>query len=321
MRRLWSILLCFALLFPLLVLPTQAEDSLEQQISKFMKDHKLSEENFSLSYRCGNETYSFHAQRMLPAGALWMLPLHMYFCEQESMGAYEPEYEWSEEFTIGGLTLKECRYESLLLGRQTVALAMQDHLGGHRSFKIAVNEAFGHLSESQITEDYLTGNYYSVQFWMNCFRELTDHPEIYDDLNRNYSILQTADALAGYSRSYNLFQLQGEEEGWVTAMAKVWTAEPYLLVCSVRSQEADALLAELNGLICDYTVQTHTPETPHTVPTTEEQDLSVTVNKTDHTGEKLRWIGFAVGGALLLVALVAVPVLLRRRNRDDEYYD
>ena len=321
MRRLWSLLLCFALLFGLLVLPTRAADSLEQQISKFMEDHKLSEENFSLSYSSGNETYSFHADRMLPAGQLWMLPLHMYFCEQESMGAYEPEYEWSEEFTIGGLTLKECRYESLLQGNETAALSMQDYLGGHRSFKLAVNEAFGHLNESQITENYLTGNYYSARFWMNCFRELTDHPGIYDDLSRNYSIVQTADALAGFDRHYAVFQLRGEEDGWVTAMAKVWTAEPYLLVCSIRSPEADALLAELNGLICDYTAQSYDPEAQFTTPTTENQDLSITVEKTDHTGEKLRWIGFAVGGALLLVALVAVPVLLRRRKQDDEYYD
>lgn len=325
MRRLWSIFLCLVLLLSLLpAVPVGATGSLEQQIGLFIKENHLSEENFSLSYynNYTGEACAYNADLLLPAGRLWMLPLHMYFCEQESMGAFDPSFERPlEEFTIHGLTLKECRYESLILGREEVAQSMREHLGSQSGFKRLVNEAFGHLPDEQLTETFLSGDHFTATFWMNCFRELTGKPVVYDDLTRNYTVLQTADALAGYSRSFAVFQVRGEEDGWLTALAKVWTPEPYILVCSIRDKDGDRLLSELNDLVCSYVEQQTSTAQQQTTLSTEIRDLSVATDKKAHSANMLRWIGVAVGGALVLAALIALPIwLIRRKREHNDYY-
>lgn len=326
MRRLWSVLICLLLLLSLLPVPSaEAASTIEQQIGLFIEQNKLSPENFSLSYynATTGESCAYNPDAMIPAGSLWMLPLHMYFSEQESLGVYDPSFDRpADEFTIAGLTLKECRYESLLLGRENVALAMRDYLGGHESYKLLVNEAFGHLPEKTLNRDYLGGNCFNVTFWMNCFRELTEHPMTYDDLNRNYTILQTADALAGYGRGFTIYQLRGEEDGWITAMAKVWGSEAYSLVCSIRADvDGDRLLGELNRLVCDFVEEQADLSQRITIATTEMRDLSVATDNHNQAGEMLRWIGIAIGGALGVAALIALPVWIIRRRKDDVYYD
>lgn len=325
MRRLWTWLLCLSLLLGLLpVLPAEAAELLEQQLDLLLEEHNISKEDLSLSFydTADNESYRLAADRMIPAGKLWMLPLHMYFCEQESLGAYEPTNALpEEEFRINGLNLKECRYQSVALGKEEVAMSMRDYLGGNQNYKILVNEAFGHLDQALLTQDFLSGNGFSADFWMNCLRELTDHPEIYDDLSRNYSMIQSKDALAGFSRSCAVFQVCGEEEGWLTAIAKVWAASPYLLVVSLPAEAgAKDFLAELNDLVYSYVFQKE--GTGHsTLPSSEAHDLSIHTENTDHRQQKLRWMGFAVGGLIMVVALVAIPLWLRRRKGEDEYYD
>lgn len=325
MRRLWTWLLCLSLLMGLLpVLPVEASESLEQQLALLLQEHDISKEDLSLSfYDTGDgESFRLASDRMIPAGKLWMLPLHMYFCEQESLGVYETTHEvLEEEFRINGLTLKECRYQSLALGKEEVAASMRDHLGGNQNFKVLVNEAFGHLDQALLTQDYLSGNSFSADFWMNCLRELTDHPEIYDDLSRNYSMIQTKDALAGFSRSSTVFQICGEEAGWLTAIAKVWAGSPYLLAVSVPAEEgAKDFLADLNDLAYGYVFQKE-GSSQATLPSSEPHDLSIYTENTNHRQQKLRWMGFAVGGLIVVIALVAIPLWLRRRKGEEEYYD
>lgn len=325
MRRLWTWLLCLSLLMGLLpVLPAEASELLEQELDLLLQEHDLAKADLSLSFydTADGESYRLAADRMIPAGKLWMLPLHMYFCEQDSLGAYEPSNELlEEEFRINGLNLKECRYQSVTLGKEEVAMSMRDYLGGNQNFKVLVNEAFGHLDQALLTQDFLSGNCFSPDFWMNCLRELTDHPEVYDDLSRNYSMIQTKDALAGFSRSSAVFQICGEEEGWLTAIAKVWADSAYLLVASVPAEAgAKAFLADLNDLIYSYVSRKESSHTA-TLPSSEAHDLSIHTGNTDHRQQKLRWMGFAVGGLIVVVALVAIPLWLRRRKGEEEYYD
>ena len=323
MRRLLCVLVC-ARLFVGLLPVVQGADSLEQEIQLFLESNELQENQLSLSYynTVTGEGYELNPDAMLPAGALWMLPLHMYYCEQESLGAYEVDVtRLEEEFTINGYTLAQSRYRTLLLDDEALALAMRDQIGGHSTFKQTVNEAFGHLPPDTLEDSFLTGNCFNVRFWMNCLQELTLHPEVYQDLTRNYTLIQTADALAGGTHGRSLFQIRGEEDGCITALGRVNATQPFLVACTVPSQDGgDALLAELCELLCRYT-----EENGELVPQMETErnssgNLAVSNLPRNRTGEMLRWIGIALGAALLLALLIAVPVWIRRR-RDDIYYD
>lgn len=330
MRRLCCLLLCALLILALLPVPAaRGADSLDLQVGNFLSENGLATSDFSLSYynTITGETCNYNADAMVPGGSLWMLPLHMYYCEQEILGAFEDAYEPpEEEFTINGYTLKECRYRSLLLEDLAQAIAMRDLIGSHSSFKQAVNEAFGHLEQESLPNEFLTENNFSTHFWMGCLEELYLHPEIYDDLLRNYTLIQTADALAGGAHSYTLFQIRAEEEGYVTALATVQAPQPFLIACSVAVEAGgDAVLAQISDLICSYIEESAalSPSTGATLGSTPvpSGNLIVSAPPRNHTRDMLLWIGIALGAALGIALLVAIPIWIHRRRRDDIYYD
>ena len=314
----------FAVLYALVVLlllpllpKAEAVAAPEDQILLFMETNGLSNENFSLSYYniATGESYSFNPDAMLPAGSLWLLPLHMYYCEQESLGVFEPDVTKLEEaYTIGGYTLAESRYRTLLLEDSALAQTMQNQLGGYSAYKQKVNEAFGHLPQETLTETFLSDNCFSARFWMACLQELTLHPEIYQDLLRNYSLIQTKDGLAGGAVRYSMLQFRGEEDGYTTALGQINASMPFLLVCSVPSKESNALLAQLCDIFCQYTEESEIPA-QETIPEREPSvDMAVSTLPQQQMRELFRWVGIALGAALLLALLIAIPIRLRRRR-------
>lgn len=322
MRRFFCLFLSVLLLLPCLP-KAEAAVSPEEQILQLLEASGLTQDELSLSYYniASGESYSFNSDAMLPAGSLWLLPLHMYYCEQESLGVFEPDVSRLEEaYTIGGYTLAESRYRTLLLEDSALAQTMQDQLGGYTAFKQKVNEAFGHLPPEAMTEQFLSDNCFSARFWIACLQELTLHPEIYQDLLRNYSLLQTKDGLAGGTNGRPLLQFRGEEKGITTVLGQINASAPFLLVCSVPSKESDTLLAQLCSLFCQYAEEGETiPVYPTETKREPSENMAVSTLPQDHMRELLRWVGIALGAALLLALIIAIPLRLRRRHHDEDY--
>ncbi len=327
MRRLFCLILCLTLLSGMVfAVETSDEDTLSSRIQEFIVANGLNGSNFALSYFNSDtgESYSFNQNAYFPAGDLWKLPLHMYYYEQDSLGAYDPPPEDpTYVFTIGDMTLGECHYRSIILGDNEVALKMREALGSHDQFKLTVNEAFGHVSEEYLTEEFYQENKFSTQFWINALQAVSSQTDLFQDMMRNYNMVQTADGFATYGKAYPLVHIRGEEDGFICDVGEISGPETYLLACCV-SEEAggDAVLAEINALICTYVEECADVTELSGGDTFVRGDAAMTVVSAGNNDKNaaLVWIGIALGGALVLAGILALTFWIFRRRRED-YYD
>lgn len=326
MKRILCLLIC------LFLLCGQAfavdNDSLKARLEEFMQENDLNEKNFSMSYYnlSTGESYAFNDKEFLPVGTVWTLPMHMHYYEQEALGAFDPPPERPDDvYMIGGLTLEDCRYHSIVRSDADISLKMRAELGTLAQYQQLVNEEFGHIDESALPEAYLTSLCYSAEFLMNCLRELAAHPEVFRSLSKNYSLVQTGSGFAAYGKPYDLVHILGEEDGMLCDVGSVSAPQPYLLVCFLSVDGAESLLAQLNSLLCRYVEDTAGSATvPETSQPTGRSDSDFAVARTnpnDHSAV-IRWIGIALGAAVGLSLVISLAVwLVRRRREENEPFD
>ncbi len=340
MRRVFCIVLCLLMLSSY---ATAAKDeSLEGQLNNFMYENGLNEENFALSYFnvSNGSFYNFNENAFFNAGELWVLPLHMYYCSEEYHGAFlpaenDPDYKNPDyEYKINGMTLDTCRTESILKRNKTVNEAMRNEV---MRYYDEINEKFGHIDPDILPQSYYTDNCYSTQFLMNCMKELETRPEIYADLIRLYNMLPQSDGFKSDEEpltNKTTFQIRGEENDIICAVAEVNTTKPYLLVCFVsREAGGDQILAKINALICSYieSASNNGAQTDSSVEGINRPDGSFQVNTNDNVGNSgthalgvnrtdasfqivennpnqfggiVKWLLIAFGGAIALAVLL-----------------
>ena len=334
MRRIICVLICLALLSSFAVAAKQ--EPLADQISNFMEINGLNEENFALSYfnTKNGEKYSFNQEAFFPVGDVWTLPLHMYYCLEESRGAFlpeenDPEYDNENyEYKIDGKNLGTCRTESILNGNKEINQAMRAEV---KQYAVAINEEFGYTDAERLPDSYFTDNCYSTHFLMNCMQALENdiNGEKYGEIIRLYA--QRPSSNEGFKSDglpltqRTTIQIRGEEDSMVCAVAEVEAKNPYLLVCFVSKEAGgDRIMAELNALICEYNGGS-------SISTTDESktdnsgrstaDLKMTGKTSNDFSGLWKWMLYALGGAVILaVVLYTVDILLKyikRRGRRD----
>lgn len=319
MRRIFAVLLC---LFLLLSQAAAAEgDSLETTLNGYMQEKGLTEENFAISYYnpATEEQFQFNEKEFFPAGKVWTLPLHMYFCQEESRGTFDPPVDNPDfVYTIDGKTLEECRQKSIFENDRETDKQMYQEVGTFHQYQITVNDRFGHVEET--TRDFLNKRIYSTEFLMNCLKELVKNSDVYGNLMREFAQVQTSDALNGYSRPYAMTQVRGEAEGMICAVANVTAPESYLVAAFVSENAGgDEILAEVNDLICRH-VEEHAgipKETTasHTAERRSDTDFQVSAAEKAPQTQVLQWIGIAFGAVAALALLIWLIVFLCRRIR------
>lgn len=319
MKRIICMMLCLLLLCGQVF--AAKTNTVEDVIRTFIAENGLNESNFSVSYyntKTG-EGYAYNDDAFFAAGALWTLPLHMYYYEQETKGAFEPTMENPEEFTINGMTLADCRYRSIILTDEATSEAMRTALGGVEQYQELINSLYGKLDRESLPAEYWQGTAYSAKFMMNCLRTISARPEQFGDMMANYRIAQKADAFAGFQKSYTVVQVRGEADGFVCAAAEITAPQPYLLVAFVSEKAGgDALLSKLNETVCAYVEEQFgiAPTEAPTEPTTgrNASDYYIGQDRIEKDNSTLTdWFvtAFAVAGAVAVV-LIAILLIWRR---------
>ncbi len=323
-KLLYRITCClFCLLLTMQFFSAAPAESLETEISKFMIHQGLDASNFSMSYYnpVSGESYAFNQDIFLPIGKLRFLPTHMYFYEEETRGTFEPETPEEPEFTIGELTLDDCRYHSIILSEDGISEKMQAQIGTTSQYLELVNQRYGMLDPQALPTEYWNGKVLSMRFLMNCIQKISSQPELFTGLMSNYSMVQKADAFANGSVSYPIVQIRAEDDGYVTAIAEVSAAQNFLLAASVKTVSGgDAVLGKLNQIICDYLLET-----------TEQNGDSVVIQSTavqntpnyyigeerlEKDGTLDRWliVSFGIAGVISLIGIV-VWLIWRSQHR------
>ncbi len=319
MKRVLCVCLCLCLLLCAFCVPaaaTSADDEpnmLKNKGDQFVKEKGLTEEDFAVYFYnpATREEYVYNENAFLPVGNDWILPLHMYYYEHETLGDFEPDFEHPDEiYTIEGMTLEKCRYRSIINGEDEVSRQMRDNLGSPDQYLALINEQYGHVAVEDLPVSYYRDNCYSATFLMNCLKRVSAYPELYQDMMKNFSLVQTDDGFAAYDRPYNLVHIRGEQDGFICDLAEVSAPDTYLLVC-FASEDAggDTLLAEVNSLFCNYVEQTYNIE-QNTAPTGGDRQRSdsdfepVSLGKyTANKRSMIKWIliSLALGGVVAAI--------------------
>lgn len=328
MQTFLSRILCFLFCLLLCIQPFSAAPeegpvgSLEEEIKTFLITQGLDASNFSMSYYnpVSGESYSYNADVYLPVGRLRFLPTHMYFYEEETKGTFQPQGEEDPEYTIGGMTLEECRYHSIFLGEESVSEKMQAQIGNTGQYLELINQRYGLQQPETLPKAYWEGKSLSMTFLMNCIQTVSSRPELFTGMMSNYSMVQKSDAFACGSVSYPIVQIRGEEEGYVTAIAEVSAPQNFLLAASVKtSSGGDQILGKLNETICSYVLASMGEEyedSPETTIPNDAPKYYVGEERMAVDGTLNRWLllSFAIAGGLALIGIV-VWLVWRSRHR------
>lgn len=330
MKRVLCLLLCLLILCLLCAQVAADEpDLLKNRGDQFVKEKGLTEEDFAVYFydtRTSAE-YVYNETAFLPVGYDWILPLHMYYYEQETLGAFNPPIERPDEiYTIGGMTLEKCRYRSIINAEEEVSRQMRDNLGSSEQYLALINDKYGHIAAEELPDSYYRNNCYSAAFLMNCLKQVSNYPELYQDMMKNFSLVQTDDGVAAYDRPYNVVHIRGEQDGFICDVAEVSAPDTYLLVC-FASEDAggDRLLAEVNAMFCKYVEELNDVQQATAATGGERQrndtDFQVASLGNDHKSALYTWIGIALAGAAVVAAIIILIIrfLLRRSaRREDE---
>lgn len=329
MRRVFSGLLCLLLLCTWVMaaeVSVEADTSIRTQMQRFISEHHLDSSNFSVTYYNpeSGESYYYNKDTLFPAGELWELPLHMYYYQLEEEGLLlPPEDDPMGEYTIGEMTLEECRYLSLIQGDRAITIKMRNEIGNYNRFKTELNERIGHCEPALLQDDFYTSNYFPGQFWMNCLKELAENGHTYGELMRNYQLVQPQRGFAAINRDYPMVHIFSEEEGFVCALGEITGPETFFLFCTVsESAGGEDTLIALTETVCRYVEESagiSYAEESNAASTDGGSDLSV-VSKTDHS-QAFRWILISLGAVLALGLIIGFVCWLIRRSREDFIYD
>lgn len=264
LRRSAALLLALSLLLSLLCMPVCAQatvsDSavldeaapdtrtLEQLMDDLRAAYALDETNFSISYynTVTGESYAWNDTCFMLAGSTYKLPLNLYYYQLEQAG------ELSPESSIGGTTLANAHYRSIVNFENEISHAMIDAIGSFPAYKQAMRKYFT-MTDDEIDPVYYVDNHYCVRMMMEVLQYLYEHAADYPEL-LSYLLLACPDMY--FKRDvteYDIAHKYGSYSGYENDVGIIYASQPFLLAVYTCSVGGEAICAQLARELTDYT--------------------------------------------------------------------
>lgn len=258
--RMLTVLLA-ALLTLLLAVPAMAveeqapSEELTALMEQFLSDYGLNENNFSVCYRntVTGETYRYNDTAFMVAASTYKLPLNLYYYELEQSG------ELSPDSYVGGMTLSDAHYQSLVWSNNDVSIDMLYNLGNFRTYKEKMRKYFT-MEDSEIDSVYYGDNYYCTSMMLDALSYLYDNREQFSQMIDYMKQAQPGQYFDRYMDEYEVAHKYGyfvDDDKGVTAVNDtgiVYTAEPFLLaVYTANAPGGEEVVAQACRLLADYT--------------------------------------------------------------------
>ncbi|MGN1002533.1 MAG: serine hydrolase [Oscillospiraceae bacterium] len=223
----------------------------DEIMAAFMEENGLTEENFSMGwYNTGTgESWYFNADRFLPAGSMYKLPLNMEFERRLNEGLLSPDD------LVGGYKVETAMYLSLVYSDNEVSQDMRYLLTQNRDEYRLILSQFSGLDESELPPEYFTDNGMSPRFVLNTLLYLYENRDSFPTV---IGLMKQAHPDAYFRKDqgeYEIAHKYGSFEGMLNDCGIVFTPTPFLLVAFTKSvPEAELVLGSLCRMLTRYSL-------------------------------------------------------------------
>lgn len=259
-NRLLILLLSAMMICPL---PAAAEEetkeltapaSLDERISEIVSYYGLSEGTLSVAYynTVTSETYEYCEDIYMFAASTYKLPLNMYYYMKENSG------EISSDAVVGGYTLSNAHYLSIVNSDNAASEAMMNALGSYSEYKNLMLTTFGdsyYGDLDNVNPIIYTDNDYPAGFLMNVLQYLWQNQDQFQELLSYMSSPDQINAVDNTLKNYvTVYQKQGWYNEVNTLTEIVMTEQPYLAVIMVDdpSYQSPSILSDINTAVYEY---------------------------------------------------------------------
>lgn len=235
-------------------LPTGAErfagKSPEGIVEEFVREHHLSDGEFTMSYRnlVTGESFGYHELEMMVAASTYKVPLNLYYYRMENNGEIAPD----AFIPNAGMTLDKAHERSLVLSDNDVSEGMIYYLGGFRIYKQAMRDFFT-LTDDEIDEQYYYGNLYCARMMTDALQWLYDRAEDYQPM---LELMKRAQPEQGYFRrdvtELEVAHKYGSYEGAENDVGIFFAEQPFALAVYTRDTLGEEYCAQFARLMTDY---------------------------------------------------------------------
>ena len=260
-------------------------------ISWFVLNYGLDSENFAVSFYCPEtgERYGWNEDTYMIGASTYKLPLNMYYYEKQNAG------EWSADMKVGGMTLAQAHYYSIVLSMNPISQAMFKRLGSYDTYRSLMLEHYGGMDKREVPAEYFSQNYFSPRFMINTLSYPYEHLAEFEELH-DYMLQAMQDRyLQKYRGSVEVAHKYGTLQGHENDVGIVFTEQPFLVAIytqyvytPIRGEE---LIGRIGTALIAYqtqrteldkpepteeTPETETPGTEETVPPETEPPVETT---------------------------------------------
>lgn len=234
--------------------PDAFSAGLEAIIEPFLEQYGLNENNFAMGYcyTATGDTWYYNGDALMLGGSVYKLPLNMRVTEKVAEGTL------SETDRVGGYSLPQAQYLSLVHSDNAVSQAMQRYLVGYpgsyyRAYRDEIAAYSGDFQDD-IPGKYYSGNYFSARFMISTLSYLYDHSEDFETILGHMKEAQPGAYFKRYTDDYVIAHKYGYIDGAINDVGIVYTDTPFLLAAfTYNTGNGEEVLGRLCALLCDYT--------------------------------------------------------------------
>ncbi len=234
--------------------PDEVTDTrtLSQLIDDLREEYRLNETNFSVSYfnTVTGESYAWNDTYMMLAASTYKLPLNLYYYELERDGTLDADSP------IGGTTLANAHYRSIVNSENEISHAMIDAIGSFPEYKQAMRKYFS-MTDEEIDPVYYVDNHYCTRMMMEVLQYLYENAEDYPKL-MDYLLQACPDMYAKrYVTEYAVAHKYGSYAGFENDVAIIYAKQPFLLAVYTYNVGGEEICARFARELTDYTDSRH----------------------------------------------------------------
>ena len=322
--------------------------TLDDVMTAFMEQFRLTEDNFSVSYynTVTGESYDFNEKNFQIAASTYKLPLNMCFYEMEWEGKIDP----NETFRWTGMSLSEVRKQSILHSNNEVSEAMTGYWNNYYIYKENMRK-YTSLPVEEIDPSFYLTNTSCTRIMMDTLKYLYVNSEQFSELIGYMKQAMPGQYFKAGVQEYEIAHKYGAVNEFVNDVAIIYTPQPILLAVYTQGIYGDGVCANAARLLTNYTVwqeqeaareaemllketeaaqkaevveaveQTveeveqepvlEEPAKEEETPQLSEEELAKLEKERQERKEKILWLMIGIGSVILLVA---IPVVLNRKR-------